>query len=110
LSTGAVKCWGSNNAGQLGNGKNAPSNVPVYVIGLGDQVKVTAIMGGYWHTCALLSTGTVKCWGLNYDGQLGNETYDDSNVPVPVSNLSSGVIAILNHNLGRSSCAIVRND
>jgi hypothetical protein len=86
-----VKSWGAGTSGQLGNGANASSSVPVAVSGLSSGV--TAVSGGGFHSLALLSDGTVKSWGLNGNGQLGNGTLTSSNVPVSVSALS-GVAAI----------------
>jgi alpha-tubulin suppressor-like RCC1 family protein len=79
---GGVKCWGFNNRGQLGNGKTIDSNVPVDVVGLGSGVK--ALTAGFVHTCALLRTGTVKCWGWNGAGELGNSAGRQSTTPVDV--------------------------
>ncbi len=76
LSDQSVRCWGSNYAGQLGNGNvenvgddELPSSVDALTVTAGLTVKV--ITAGDTHTCALLSDGTVKCWGRSNFGQLG---------------------------------------
>ncbi len=85
LADGSVKCWGSDSHGQLGNG--APldpfslSSTPLPVSGI---TTATAVAGGRAHTCALLADGTVRCWGDNDGGQLGNRTTARSSTPVPV--------------------------
>ena len=104
LSSGAVKCWGSNESGQLGDGSFVSSSVPVSVV-IGDGATASAISAGGSHTCALLSTGGVKCWGYNGFGQLGNRTETDSNTPVQVYGMTSGATSIsagANH-----SCAVL---
>ncbi|OUZ09116.1 hypothetical protein BHE97_11475 [Aeromicrobium sp. PE09-221] len=92
--TGDAYCWGSNRYGQLGDGTDDASLVPVQVTGLDDPV--IAITAGDWHTCALTTTdaGTVYCWGYNGFGQLGDGTTTDSFVPVQVAGLDEPVIAI----------------
>ena len=74
LFYGGAKCWGSNAAvGQLGNGDVVGiQSSPVDVVGLGAGSGVTAVSAGSDHTCALLSNGGVKCWGLGSHGRLGN--------------------------------------
>lgn len=93
LATGLVKCWGRNNAGQLGDGTGFDSLVPVDVVGLIDATGVSAggadISGG--HTCAWTSGGAAKCWGRNDFGQLGDGSINWSVVPVNVSGLGAGV-------------------
>lgn len=87
-SIGGVKCWGSNIHGELGNNSTATfSLVPVDVSGLASGV--VAIAGGAVHTCAVMATGSVKCWGDNTHGQLGNNSVAPSLVPVDVSTLAN---------------------
>jgi alpha-tubulin suppressor-like RCC1 family protein len=84
VSGGAVKCWGANGFGQLGNGEIADSFEPVLVNGIAAPAGITA--GGN-HTCIYLSTGTAHCWGKNSMGQLGDGTTTDSSVPKTVTGL-----------------------
>jgi len=64
------------------------------------EVMATAIAVGSEHSCALLATGGVKCWGSNRGDQLGDIIYarrgdgEDRRSPVPVLSLESGVIGI----------------
>jgi len=84
---GTVWAWGRNFYGQLGNGTNSNSNVPVQVTALTD---VTEIAAGWEHSLALMSNGSVWAWGGNISGQLGNGTNVASNVPVRVTALTDG--------------------
>ena len=89
---GAVKCWGRNVEGQLGDGTNDGKVVPVDVIGMSSGVK--AVSAGTDHTCAVTGDDAAHCWGSNTVGQLGIVRTVSRNQPVDVSGLSSGVIAI----------------
>jgi cysteine-rich repeat protein len=78
LNDGRVKCWGANSDGQLGQGdiKNRGDAAnqmgsSLLPIDLGTGLTAKAIATGFSHTCALLSDDSVKCWGANYEGQLG---------------------------------------
>jgi alpha-tubulin suppressor-like RCC1 family protein len=79
------------------------STTPVVVPNLGG---VTSISAGSDVTCALLSDGTVDCWGRNYEGELGDGTTNDSYTPSRVSNLS-GVTAVSSDD--GHACALLSN-
>jgi alpha-tubulin suppressor-like RCC1 family protein len=75
-----------NNNGQLGDGTRRERRAPVAVRGL--SAGVVEIAAGDYFTCARLESGTVKCWGSNRLGELGNGKSDDSLVPVAVVGLN----------------------
>jgi alpha-tubulin suppressor-like RCC1 family protein len=92
-SAGAVRCWGENAHGELGNGTSINSRTPVAVSGLSSGF--VAIAAGNGYACALSSAGAVQCWGDNQFGQLGNGTsHTIERSPVAVSRLSGKVVAI----------------
>lgn len=81
LSTGAVRCWGYANNGQLGYGNNHdvgayPTMLPVTAGDINVGGKVIQIVAGRNHTCALLDMGAVRCWGRGSGGQLGYGNVD----------------------------------
>lgn len=103
VHNGAAKCWGANNKGQLGNGTTTNSNTAVTVSGLSSGV--VSIATGDQHACATLTDGTIKCWGYNSHGQLGDGTTTDSLVPVTVAGIDSGATKVTL--AYRHSCALV---
>ena len=83
----AVRCWGAGANARLGYGNidDITGDIPVYEAGNvevvdgadvdsdGSSIKVIQLTAGFDHTCALLDNGAVRCWGDNYQGQLGYE-------------------------------------
>jgi alpha-tubulin suppressor-like RCC1 family protein len=78
LNDNSLKCWGYGSFAQLGTGDTMTrgdnpgemgNNLPVVNLGTGKTTM--AFFLGSAHTCAILNDGTVKCWGYNYEGQLG---------------------------------------
>ncbi len=99
LRDATVECWGRNESNELGNGSTTPSAIPVKVTGLSHAVSITAnavasFTAGY--SCALLADGTVRCWGDNQDGELGDgeTTLSSALIPQVVSNVT-GVASLV---------------
>lgn len=82
-SSGALRCFGINAYGQIGNNSTSNQLNPVTVSGLTSGVVSCGIR--YRHSCAVRSTGQAYCWGWNTYGQLGNNSTSTSYVPVSVS-------------------------
>jgi alpha-tubulin suppressor-like RCC1 family protein len=89
---GEAWCWGENSSGQLGDGTQINSPLPVQVTGLGGGV--TAVAAGGSHTCAVLVGGDVKCWGGNDFGQLGDGSTSARFAPVSVTGLGGSAAGL----------------
>jgi len=107
LDNDTVKCWGGNMFGQLGYGdtqnRHTPEATPVD-LGIGRTAK--QIAAGIYSTCAVLDNDTVKCWGDNYNGQLGYGDTQNRHTPGATS-VIGGVKQI---SVGIShACALMNN-
>ena len=98
-----ITCWGQDLRGELGNDAVSKRELtPVTVKGISGAIAVAA---GDGETCALVANRTVKCWGSNTMGQLGNgSVLDHSLAPVAVS----GLIAVSVISAGSGyACAVM---
>jgi alpha-tubulin suppressor-like RCC1 family protein len=103
-----VTCWGRNQWGEAGDPSlGGPVNVKTKVQGLAGPVKAIAV--GDAHSCALLFSGNVQCWGFNGNGELGNPqnfgTAAPNPIPLDVTGLAGPALAIA-AGLGHT-CALV---
>ena len=113
LSTGNVRCWGKNDYGQLGYGHTqsiGDTETPASAgdVDVGGSVK--QIMAGQRHTCALLSSGAVRCWGSSDNGRLGyvnSNHIGDNEAPSSAGNIDVGGNVIQISNSGTDTCAIL---
>ncbi|HEX2312108.1 MAG TPA: hypothetical protein VHJ17_00105 [Thermomonospora sp.] len=108
---GTVRAWGGNSNGQLGDGTTTSRTTPVHVSGLtGVSTWPGALAAGFNHSLAVLADGTVRAWGNNAGGKLGDGTTTDRTTPVTVTGLSSAVTveAGLGHTLATESDGDVR--
>lgn len=92
-SNGSVLCWGSNDEGQLGSGGgDSPTPVPAGLDAADDPIQISV---GYRSSCALLAGGTIKCWGSNQNGEVGNGMTGSSvGTPTPTSALGGDAVSI----------------
>jgi alpha-tubulin suppressor-like RCC1 family protein len=123
LDSGAVDCWGDEQAGQLGDGGSANSATPVEVRGVGGVGALSGVQSviasetsfdfQYDSYCAVLVSGAVDCWGNDVDGQLGDGTINgEGATPVEVEGVGgvgtlTGVQNMVAGSSGESYCALL---
>ncbi|MCP4757302.1 MAG: hypothetical protein GY866_41090 [Proteobacteria bacterium] len=109
LDNGYVECWGQNNIGQLGIGNtqvigdattDALGTTSDATTDLGSNRTAVQIEARHEHTCALLDNGTVKCWGNNLFGQLGQRVDD------PIGDSSSDMANLKEIDIGTGRTAL----
>lgn len=113
MNTGAVRCWGRSNYGQLGYGdiESIGDDEHPQVAGevqLGGTAVQIAVGGA--HTCALLDTGAVRCWGRGGDGRLGYADFQDigdDETPASVGNVDVGGVVTQITAGGSHTCALL---
>ena len=108
LDNGAVRCWGYGGEGRLGYGKVADigrtqdaTPDTVGPVNLGDGRTATAITAGQGHTCVILDTGAVRCWGASASGRLGYGNSSDVG-----DDEQPGLVAPVDLGVGRTAKAI----
>jgi alpha-tubulin suppressor-like RCC1 family protein len=104
LADGTARCWGLGESGQRGDGSFGTFALdPVAVGGLTGAVSLAT---GYGHTCALLADATMRCWGENREGQLGNGSTADPGIAHPVA--VSGIAGVTAFTTGAyHTCAVL---
>lgn len=116
LANGTVRCWGTNNYGELGindgNETIGDNEVPGSIDPVNVGGEVTQIATSTYHTCALLTSGAVRCWGYGAYGQLGygNSTQiGDDEDPADAGNVPLGGNAKYIAVGGSHTCAIMED-
>lgn len=108
-SDGGVVCWGANGFGELGNGSTGVNSAVPVTANLPE--KAIAISSGYFHTCAVLASGVVSCWGRGVSGQLGNGSTggtNNSSVPLAIAPSLLNGVAFISAGYGHT-CAVKTN-
>ena len=101
-----LQCWGQNKSVKLGVGHNSSNEMSPAMVSQGDNaIKISA---GEAHISFVKNDATVWCFGNKYNGQLGNESNDNSNTPVKVT-LLSALVTPLNIGAGLFHMCISTN-
>ncbi|NPC84008.1 RTX toxin, partial [Pyxidicoccus fallax] len=109
METGTVRCWGLGSSGQVGAGSTTGSVLVPAEVNLGAGLRALQVSTGNNHTCAVLSSGGIKCWGLSTSGQCGLGNTGSQTTPPnnPINlggHLASFITSGANYN-----CALLSN-
>lgn len=104
---GRVRCWGESRFGALGDGSPPPPSLP-YSRATAEKAIVLdpakSLTAGGGHTCAVLQSSKLSCWGRNDHGQIGDGTTEPRRAPVAVEGLDSVLAAAAGHS---HTCAVL---
>jgi cysteine-rich repeat protein len=115
-NTGNVRCWGRNDVGQLGYGNTTTigdNETPSSAGNVNVGGFVTQIVTGNFHTCALLDTGNVRCWGSASFGQLGygnTNNIGDNETPASAGNVFASNTPVIQLAAGGAHTCALSND
>jgi alpha-tubulin suppressor-like RCC1 family protein len=103
MKTGGLRCWGENDAGQVGDGTTDERYVP------SDDIlsNVRAVAGGSAHTCALTASGGVRCWGAPEFLGDGKGLTESQVLSPPTTDILTGITAIATGNRTGQTCALM---
>jgi alpha-tubulin suppressor-like RCC1 family protein len=101
--TGQTWCWGDGSFGQTGNKTYTSSPIPQEITKTIPEIKL--ISSGWFHTCALSTSGEISCWGKNYEGELGNSSTLSRAEAITISGVHTKAGVTLLAVGGRSTCA-----
>lgn len=116
LMSGAVRCWGDGGQGVLGHGNElsiGDNEAPASAGDVNVGGTATAVAAGGLHTCALLTTGRVRCWGRGAAGQLGYENANaigDDEDPASAGDVDVGGTVVQVTTGGDHTCALLDDD
>jgi alpha-tubulin suppressor-like RCC1 family protein len=106
-----VRCWGDNNAGQLGYGNKIGAQVvPEAPVNVGSGFTTTRISMTRTHACILTNLSTIKCWGSNFNGQLGYGDKVDRLAPPDQFVFVGSSLSVRDVSAGPGTTCIVTND
>jgi Regulator of chromosome condensation (RCC1) repeat len=92
LAGGALRCWGGNTYGQGATARRGPNRSVAVAVPI--EAGRRAVAAGMTHTCALLDDTTIRCWGGNAFGQLGDGTMTDRHPPVSTLPLPGPAVSV----------------
>nr|WP_244238985.1 RTX toxin [Corallococcus carmarthensis] len=107
LKTGTVRCWGFNGSYQLGTGQSNGSYLLRDSGSIDLGTSALQISTGMSHTCALLSTGSVRCWGFGLYGQTGYGNSAAKSTPGPAVDLDGATAYQVSVSSGNHTCALL---
>ena len=108
LDNGSLMCWGAGYWGQLGTGGNTDEDTPTFV-DLGQGRTAVSVSSSGEHSCAILDNGSLTCWGLDNQGQLGTSGGNQAQNTPTMADIGTDRTAVAVSAGGAHTCAILED-